>query len=89
MLCRSIASHAWTFVGSGAFTVADRSSIVFEIVANPFVRGERSNEPICEWHAAVFERLFTRLVGRAYRVTETRCCASGEAACRFELQHLK
>jgi divinyl protochlorophyllide a 8-vinyl-reductase len=88
MLCRSIAEHAWTFAGSGIFNVDSQPPITFEIVANPIVRDERSNDPVCEWHAAVFERLFSRLVGGVYDVMEKDCCACGVEACRFEVQRL-
>jgi divinyl protochlorophyllide a 8-vinyl-reductase len=85
MLCRSIAKHAWTFAGSGTFRAQGRSTITFEILGNPIVGGERADQPICHWHTAVFERLFSRLVGGDYEVTEKQCCACGAPACRFEL----
>ena len=88
MLCRSIAEHAWTFAGSGIFSVDSQPPITFEIIANPIVDGERSSHPICAWHTAVFERLFCRLVGGTYDVVEKQCCACGEEACRFELLRL-
>jgi divinyl protochlorophyllide a 8-vinyl-reductase len=59
--------------------------VVFEIVDNPVVRGEHSETPLCHWHAAVFERLFSTLCGRDWRCAETRCCAQGAASCRFEM----
>jgi bacteriochlorophyll 4-vinyl reductase len=37
--------------------------VVFEIADNPVVRGEHSETPLCHWHAAVFERLFSALCG--------------------------
>ena len=86
MLCRSIAEHAWTFAGSGVFNVDNQSSIAFEIHGNPIVRGMHTEHPVCDWHVAVFERLFARLIGGGYRVVETSCCAMGDSACRFELQ---
>jgi divinyl protochlorophyllide a 8-vinyl-reductase len=36
---------------------------VFGIADNPVVRGEVAARPICDWHVAVFERLFADLVG--------------------------
>jgi divinyl protochlorophyllide a 8-vinyl-reductase len=51
------------------------------------VSGEQSDAPICHWHAAVFERLFSDIVDANLRCVETQCCAVGErAACRFELR---
>ena len=86
MLCRSIAEHAWTFAGSGVFKVDNQSSIAFEIRSNPIVLGMHTEHPVCDWHVAVFERLFSRLIGGGYNVVETSCCAMGDSACRFELQ---
>jgi divinyl protochlorophyllide a 8-vinyl-reductase len=59
---------------------------VFEIADNPLVRGEVSARPVCDWHVAVFERLFAVLVDARVEVRETACCACGDAACRFEIR---
>lgn len=83
VLTKAIARHAWTFAGSGSFSVA--APLVFEIADNPIVRGERSDHPLCHWHAAVFETLFSELVDPALRCAETACCATGARACRFEM----
>lgn len=85
LLCAAIAKHAWTFVGSGRFRILSQNPLVFEIAANPLVAGEVASEPLCHWHAAVFERLFSRLVWPNVAVRETACCACGASACRFEL----
>ncbi|MHA7887038.1 bacteriochlorophyll 4-vinyl reductase [Roseicyclus sp.] len=85
ILSKAIAKHAWTFCGSGAFRLVSTWPAVFEIADNPVVRGERSDVPLCHWHAAVFERLFSALCGPRWRAVETRCCAQVRAACRFEL----
>jgi divinyl protochlorophyllide a 8-vinyl-reductase len=86
MLTRAIARHAWTFAGSGRFSVKGGAMPVFEIADNPMVRGEFGPHPVCHWHAAVFERLFTRLIDPAFRCEETACCAAGAPACRFEMR---
>jgi len=86
MLAKAIAKHAWTFAGSGTFRVVSLGPLVFEIVDNPVVRGERAEVPLCDWHAAVFERLYRRLVHDDYRAVETACAAAGDDACRFELR---
>lgn len=83
VLTRAIEKNAWTFAGSGRFVVLAPG--VFELRENPVVRGEHSDVPVCHWHAAVFERLFGRLVASGSRCIETRCSASGAEACRFEL----
>lgn len=85
LLSRAIAKHAWTFAGSGVFRVVSTHPFTFEIVDNPVVRGEYAEKPICLWHMAVFETLFRRLVAPDYTARETRCCACGDPACRFEL----
>lgn len=85
VLARAVARHAWTFCGSGAFRLVSTWPVVFEIADNPVVRGERSDEPLCHWHVAVFERLFSALCGRRWRCAEVACCAQGAAACRFEM----
>jgi divinyl protochlorophyllide a 8-vinyl-reductase len=86
MLTRAIAQHSWTFAGSGRFEVLSSRPLSVRILDNPVVRGERAEAPICHWHAAVFERLFTDLVHPGYRVRETACCATDAPACVFELR---
>lgn len=85
LLSAAIARHAWTFAGSGRFRVVSHRPLVFEIEDNPLVRGEEGDHCLCQWHSAVFERLFTRLVSRRATVRETACCGAGAAACRFEI----
>ncbi len=86
LLARTIEKHAWTFAGSGFFRVASKRPLVFELRDNPVVRGETADEPICHWHAAVFERLFTILIDKDMQCVETACCANGSDRCRFELR---
>jgi len=83
MLSGAIARHAWTFAGSGDFMKI--SPYVFEIADNPVVRGEHAPGPICDWHAAVFTRLYRVLVSARLACRETACCAAGAPACRFEI----
>lgn len=85
LLAQAIARHAWTFAGSGRFRVVSHAPLVFEIADNPLVRGEHAAAPVCHWHAAVFARLYTRLVAPDYICAETDCCATGAPACRFVL----
>ncbi|SIS68520.1 bacteriochlorophyll 4-vinyl reductase [Phaeovulum vinaykumarii] len=87
VLSAAIAKHSWTFAGSGVFTIVARAPLTFSIAANPVVALDRAAAPICDWHAAVFECLFTTLVWRqGVEVTETACCAAGAPACIFELR---
>jgi divinyl protochlorophyllide a 8-vinyl-reductase len=85
LLSAAIARHAWTFAGSGVFQVISHAPLTFEIAKNPVIAGEVSRAPLCHWHAAVFERLFQRLVWPDAMVHETCCCAGGAPACRFTL----
>lgn len=83
LLSLAIARNAWTFAGSGRFLVL--SPLIFELRANPLVRGEVSVHPLCHWHRGVFTRLFQTLVHPHLTCEEPRCCATGHAACRFEM----
>ncbi len=86
LLAKAIAKHAWTFAGSGQFRIVSLSPLVFEIENNPVVRGESSEQPLCAWHAAVFERLYRVLVAESYRARELHCTAQGFRACRFLIE---
>lgn len=86
LLSRAIARHAWTFAGTGRFRAVD--SWTFEIAGNPFVGGETSAHPVCVWHAAVFEGLYSSLVSGRCRCREVRCGAQDGAGgvCRFAVR---
>lgn len=84
VLAAAIARNAWTFAGSGRFSVQSHRPLTLSIAANPLACGP-GDGPSCHWHSAVFERLFGQLVWRRARVRETTCCACGDAACRFEI----
>jgi divinyl protochlorophyllide a 8-vinyl-reductase len=86
LLTAAIRRHAWTFAGSGAFRVTGWAPLTFELAANPLIAGEQAEQPLCHWHAAVFERLFARLVWPSAVVREVACAATGAPACRFELR---
>jgi divinyl protochlorophyllide a 8-vinyl-reductase len=83
LLAQAIDRHAWTFAGSGRFSILSYRPLTFEITANPLIAGESAPLPLCHWHRAVFERLFRSLVWRRAEVRETSCAATGAAACRF------
>ncbi|MEQ8516173.1 MAG: bacteriochlorophyll 4-vinyl reductase [Chromatocurvus sp.] len=85
LLAGAIGKHAWTFAGSGDFRVARGRPLTFELYDNPVVRGEHARQPLCHWHAAVFQRLFSTLVSPDIRCVEVECCAMGSSACRFTL----
>ncbi len=87
LLTMAITKHAWTFAGSGRFRVLDRAPLTFEIIDNPLA-SHGAPVHLCDWHVAVFERLFARLVWPDVQVTETACRATGASACRFEIRLL-
>lgn len=85
ILARAIARHAWTFAGSGQFAITAWHPLTFDLRGNPLIRGEVADAPLCQWHAAVFTRLFASRISRRARVIETACTAMGAPSCRFEL----
>ncbi|MGO9421202.1 bacteriochlorophyll 4-vinyl reductase [Roseiarcus sp.] len=89
LLAKAITAHAWTFVGSGRFACCFANGLTFEIWSNPFCVGERSDSPICAWHAAVFQRLYQALASPRARVVETHCSARGDACCRFAVNGIR
>ena len=82
----AIRRHAWTFVGTGRFTASIGAPTILEIRGNPFCAGEHRAAPVCDWHAAVFERLFGELIRPSARVQEVACEARGDECCRFTLK---
>jgi divinyl protochlorophyllide a 8-vinyl-reductase len=65
LLTTAITRHAWTFAGSGRFSVTSHHPLTVEIADNPLTPGL---ERPCDWHAAVFARLYQALVWPAARV---------------------
>lgn len=85
VLAKAISRHAWTFAGSGTFSVKPGFPFVFEIQSNPLCRAIRSDHAVCDFYSATFERIFRELVHPKSRVTETACESAGAAACVFEI----
>ncbi|MEO0412537.1 MAG: bacteriochlorophyll 4-vinyl reductase [Pseudomonadota bacterium] len=82
LLSKAIKKHAWTFAGSGAFHVI--SPWHFAIESNPLIQGERSDTCLCDWHAAVFTRLYQSLVAPDCYCKEIQCRAQpGKPRCEF------
>ena len=79
----AMARHAWTFAGTGRFSVRPGRPVILSIAGCPICRGAVSDRPLCDFYAATFQRLFARLVQSRTRVTETGCQAMGESACVF------
>lgn len=85
LLSKAITRHAWTFAGSGTFEAID--AWTFKIRNNPIIRGEHSESCLCDWHAAVFQRLYAEVVHPECRCVETSCGAQvGSDCCRFEIE---
>lgn len=84
LLAIAITKHAWTFAGSGRFRVLGYGPLRVEIWDNPLAQ-HRSDHPVCDWHAAVFERLFGALVWPDVQVHEETCTAMGAPACIFRI----
>ncbi len=80
MLMQAIRKNAWTFVGSGHCQIATQGRLLITISDNPLVM------PDCVWHAAVFERLFERLVANGTTVNHTDYCSGNTPVCRFEIR---
>lgn len=80
LLLRAMAAHSWTFAGSGRVRTAAGVPARLEIAGNPLAM------PGCDWHCAVLETLFQRLVHKRSTVHETACCVRGDAACVFVIE---
>jgi divinyl protochlorophyllide a 8-vinyl-reductase len=85
VLLAAITRNAWTFVGSGHFTVHPGRPWVLRIRDNPLCRGLVAEVPSCDFYAATFQSLFVALVHPKAQVTEVACEACGDAECRFEI----
>ncbi|KJS44741.1 bacteriochlorophyll 4-vinyl reductase [Roseovarius sp. BRH_c41] len=85
ILTRAILAHGWTFCGTGTLSARSGPPVVFTLADNPIIRGDHAPAPLCDWHAAVFERLFAGLVHPRAHAIESACCATGAPACRFEI----
>ncbi len=88
LLVAAIGRHAWTFAGSGRFSARAGRVVTLRIEGNPFCVGERAMAPVCDWHRAVFQRLFAVLVSPDCQVIETECEATGGQACCFKIRRI-
>lgn len=87
-LLMAVRQHAWTFCGSGVFAVlpaARGQPLRVSISSTATGRGAQADEPLCDYFAATFERLFQVLVHPASEVRETACTAMGAPVCIFEI----
>jgi divinyl protochlorophyllide a 8-vinyl-reductase len=86
LLLAAIARHSWTFTGSGRFSAHAGHPVVITIEGCPICCGAHAETSLCDYYAAIFERLFTELVHTRATVLETACIAAGARACRFEIR---
>lgn len=86
VLLAAVGRHAWTFAGSGRFRAVPGRPVRLSIEGCPICRGAQADEPLCEYYAATFERLYRALVHPGAVAVQTGCTAAGAGACRFELR---
>jgi divinyl protochlorophyllide a 8-vinyl-reductase len=89
ILLKSMLAHAWTFAGSGSFTVhhqREGGQLCFHACA--MCRDMITDGPACDFYAGTFERLITTLVSPTARVREVECQAHGGSCCRFVVSDL-
>jgi len=72
--------------GSARFTARGGRRTLFRLEDCPICRGAQSAAPLCEYYAATFTRLFSRLVHPRAEARETACIAAGAPACQFEVE---
>ncbi|TCT18208.1 bacteriochlorophyll 4-vinyl reductase [Thiobaca trueperi] len=85
-LLKAIRGNAWTFVGTGIFEANPSHPPRLTVTDSLLCRGASATEPLCDFYAGTFERLFRRLVHPDSLVTEIACHATGAPACIFEVR---
>jgi divinyl protochlorophyllide a 8-vinyl-reductase len=86
LLIAAIRRNAWTFAGSGAFDGQPGNPTRLLVTDGPICGDARSDQPLCDFYAGSFERLFSRLVHPRARVSEIACQANGAESCVFEVR---
>lgn len=85
LLLAAVGRHAWTFAGSGQFSVTPGRPLQVSIADCPTCRGAATGYPVCDFYCGTFERLFQVLVSPRTRVHEVACGAMGAPACIFAI----
>jgi divinyl protochlorophyllide a 8-vinyl-reductase len=88
-LLAAIERHAWTFCGGGAFSVhppTGTAPLRVSLTGCATCAETTADEPLCDYFAATFERLFQVLVHPHTQVRELTCQAMGAAGCVFEIR---
>ena len=83
-LTAAIGMHSWTFAGSGIFRAVSTTPLALEIAESPLCRGEHAADPMCDYYAGTFTRLYRSLVDPRITIVETACGAVDGGPCRFE-----
>lgn len=86
MLLKAIAGNAWTFAGSAHFSARPGRPTRLVFVGSQLCQGAVAAEPLCDFYAGTFERLFRELVDRHTQVIEVQCQGKGDPACVFEVR---
>jgi divinyl protochlorophyllide a 8-vinyl-reductase len=69
ILCRAIARHAWTFVGSGRFVASPGNPLLLTIVGGPLGGPQEACASLCAYYAATLHGVMAGALAR--RVTST------------------
>jgi divinyl protochlorophyllide a 8-vinyl-reductase len=85
LLIAAISRHAWTFSGSARCRLHAGAPVIITMEGCALCCGAHAAAPICHYYTATFERLFGELVHPQSRARETACIATGDRACRFEI----
>jgi divinyl protochlorophyllide a 8-vinyl-reductase len=86
LLLEAMRANAWTFAGSGQFTVARTgagATLMFHDCA--MCRDMVASAPVCAFYAGTFARLIGTLITPRAVVREIECHAQGGHCCRFEV----
>lgn len=84
LLLSAVARHAWTFVGSGRFSYSF-APLRLKLEGAPICHQLRTDDKVCAYFAATFERLFRAILAPDARVEEIECEAVGDPACLFRV----
>lgn len=86
ILLRAMQANAWTFTGSGTFSVLQRPKLVeLSFHACAMCRDMTTAQPVCDFYAGTFEQLIRTIVAPQAQVREVECMATGGHCCRFEV----
>jgi len=85
VLLSAIARHAWTFAGSGRFTIIRAAPALVAIQHGPFSQGVTGHRSACDFYTGTFERLYGVLVHPRAVAEETDCEATGAPRCLFRI----